>query len=281
MPTGLRLYSLKAYAAGARFGAKGDSVKLTPALTAIRHFFLTPLFWGAILYMTLSSSSSVAQTSILPGVKEGHCSEIKGNADNTTFVCLVWDRRPENFSEPRQIQIYRKGEQPQTIESGEPIREWHFWSNGKQLAVHFGETAADGNFILYDLASGRQVGSFSGVSETSELPQWAKSQSQLEDESVPEGPAYAQQRTAWIAKVLRRLDTIHPGMTRKDLDRLVTAEGGLSTRLERTYVFIDCPYIKVDVHFKAAAGTTNSLGENPEDVIESVSKPYLEFSVGD
>jgi hypothetical protein len=70
-------------------------------------------------------------------------------------------------------------------------------------------------------------------------------------------------------------------MTRKDLDRLLTTEGGLSTRLQREYVFVECPYIKVDVRFKAAAGTTDSLGENPEDVIESVSKPYLEFSIVD
>jgi hypothetical protein len=256
-------------------------MKPLPAVTAIRSLFLKPLSRSAILCMALSCCSSGAQTSILPGVEDGHCSEIRGNADNTTLVCLVWDHRDENFSDPRQIQIYRKGEQPQTIESSEPIREWHFWSNGKQLAVHFGEKGVGGTFILYDVASGKQVESVSGVSEPSGLPQWAKSQSQLEDESVPEGLAYAQQRTAWIAKVLKRLQVIQPGMTRKDLDRLLTTEGGLSTRFQRKYVFVDCPYIKVDVRFKAAAGTTDLLGENPEDVIESVSRPYLEFSIAD
>lgn len=215
------------------------------------------------------------------GVENGHCSEIRGNADNTTLVCLVWDHRDENFSDPRQIQIYRKGEQPQTIASSEPIREWHFWSKGKQLAVHFGEKGVGGIFILYDLASGKQAESVSGVSELSGLPQWAKSQSQLDDESVPEGLAYAQQRTAWIAKVLKRLEGIQPGMTRKDLDRLLTTEGGLSTRFQRKYVFVDCPYIKVDVRFKARAETTDTLSEYTEDVIESVSKPYLEFSIAD
>ena len=231
--------------------------------------------------MALASSFAAAQTSIIPGVEEGHCSEIRGNAENTTLVCQVWDRRPENFSEPHQLQIYRKGEQPQTIKSGEPIREWHYWSNSKQLAVHFGDNGASGNFVLYDLASGKQVETFSGVSETSALPQWAKTQSQLQDESVPEGPSYNQQRTAWIAKVLKKLDTIHPRMTRNDIDPLLTTVGGLSQRLQRTYIFVDCPYIKVNVRFKAAAGTTDSLGESPEDIIESVSKPYLEFSIMD
>jgi hypothetical protein len=255
-------------------------MELMPASRAIRFLSLTPLR-GAILFMALACSLGVAQTSILPGVKEGHCSEIRGNADNTTLVCLVWDRRPENFSEPRQIQIYRKGEQPQTIESGEPIQEWHFWKNGEQLAIHFGAQGPSSNFALYDTASGKQVERISGILEPSELPQWAKSQSQLRNESVPEGPPYRQQRTDWIAKVLDRLNSIHPGMKRKELDRVLTTEGGLSTRLERTYVFLDCQYIKVDIRFRATAGTTNSFGESPEDVIESVSKPYLEFGHSD
>jgi hypothetical protein len=238
---------------------------------------LIPL-WGSILSIALAGSSSVAQTSIIPGVNEGHCSEIRGNAANTAFVCLVWDHQPENFSEPRQIQIFRKGEQPQTIESGEPIREWHFWRDGKQLAIHSGARGASGNFALYDTASGRPIERISGISDPRALPEWAKSPSQLRDESVPEGPAYRQQRTDWIAKVLDRLNSIHPGMKRKDLDPILTTEGGLSTRLQRTYVFLDCKYIKVDIRFKAAAGTTDLFGESPEDLIESVSKPYLEFS---
>jgi hypothetical protein len=231
--------------------------------------------------MALACFLGVSQTSLLPGVMEGHCSEISGNADNTSLVCLVWDRRPENFSEPCQLQIYRRGEQPQTIELGEPIREWHFWRNGKQLAIHFGAQGPSGNFALYDTASGKQIERVSGISESSGLPQWAKSQSQLRDESVPEGPTYRQQRTDWIAKVLDRLNSIRPGMKRKDLDRVLSTEGGLSTRLQRRYVFLDCQYIKVDVRFIAAAGTTNLFGESPEDVIESVSKPFLEFGHSD
>jgi hypothetical protein len=209
-------------------------MELMPASSTIRFLFLTPLR-GATLFMALVCSLGVAQTSILPGVKEGHCSEIRGNADNTALACVVWDRRPENFSQPRQIQIYRKGEQPQTIEVGEPIQEWHFWKNGKQLAIHSGAQGHSGNFTLYDTTSGKQVERVSGISEPSGLPQWAKSQSQLRDESAPEGPTYRQERTDWIAKVLDRLNSIHPGMTGKDLDAFLTTEGGLSTPIQRTY----------------------------------------------
>jgi hypothetical protein len=254
-----------------------------------RDLFCVLLLIAPSIFAQTSSSSTAAQDaapvspaqSLIPGVKDGHCSEIRGTPENASFVCLVWDRRPENFSQPRQLEIYRKAERPQTIESGEPIREWHFWSNYQQLAVHFGEAETGGSFVLYDLASGKQIGKITNPSESSGLPQWAKSPSQLRDESVPEGPAYAQQRTDWIAKVLSRIDSIHAGMTRKDLNRVLTTEGGLSTRLQRTYVFVDCPYIKVEVRFKAAAGTTDLIGESPGDVIESISKPYLEFSIAD
>ena len=256
-------------------------MKPLPAARQTRLLFLKLLSRSAISWMAFSCCSSGAQTSILPSVEDGHCSEIRGNADNATLVCLVWDRRNENFSNPHQLQIYRKGEQPQTIEASEPIVSLHFWKNGKQLAIQFGKKGVGGNFILYDLASGKQVESIFRVAEPTGLPQWAKSQSQLEDESVPEGPAYASQRTAWIAKVLRRLDGIQPGMSRKDLDRLLTTEGGLSTLFQRTYVLIECPSIKVDIRFRAATGTTDSLGESPEDVIESVSKPYLQLPIAD
>ena len=252
--------------------------------------------WVLYCVLFLAALSLFAQSSFLPmlaqdaesgatttirGIAEGHCSEIGGNANNSTVVCLVWDRRPENFSEPRQLQIYRKGEKPQTIESGEIIREWHYWNNSQQLAVHFGGMGASGNFVLYDLASGKEAEHFSGAPDPSDLPQWAKSQSQVQDESVPEGPEYIQQRTAWIAKVLRRLDSVRPGMIRRDLDRTLTPDGGMSTRLQKTYLFVGCPYIKVDVRFRAAAGMTDSFGESPEDLIESVSKPYLEVSHAD
>ena len=92
---------------------------------------------------------------------------------------------------------------------------------------------------------------------------------------------YEQQRTQWIAKVPRKIEVIHRGMKRKQLDRILTTEGGLSVRSQKTYVSRKCLYIEVDIRFSSAAGNTNAFGENPEDVIESVSKPYLAWSVFD
>jgi hypothetical protein len=64
-------------------------------------------------------------------------------------------------------------------------------------------------------------------------------------------------------------------MQRKDLLNLFTTEGGLSTAHRRTYVLIECPYIKVDIQFKAGSSESN------EDLIVSMSKPYLAWGVMD
>lgn len=85
----------------------------------------------------------------------------------------------------------------------------------------------------------------------------------------------------WIAKVLRRIENIKPGMRRRDLLKVFKGEGGLSDRFHRTYVHIECPYIKVDVRFKAASNEHDTLREDSEDVIETISRPYLAFSVPD
>jgi hypothetical protein len=91
----------------------------------------------------------------------------------------------------------------------------------------------------------------------------------------------AEERTRWIAKVLRQIGKIKLGMGRKDLLAVFTTEGGISTRTQRTYVYTECPYIKVTVRFKAVSGESVGLDEDPDDIIESVSQPYLGWSVMD
>jgi len=104
-------------------------------------------------------------------------------------------------------------------------------------------------------------------------------------------PSGAQQTTrahvVWVAEVLKRMQTIKPGMTRKTLLTVFTTEGGLSTGLRRTFVSRDCPYFKVDVEFQAvgpAARGENgrmTLAESNDDIILKLSTPYLQFSVVD
>ena len=73
------------------------------------------------------------------------------------------------------------------------------------------------------------------------------------------------------------MQTINVGMTRSDLMKVFTAEGGLSTTSERTYVYHQCPHIKVDVKFAASSRDE----ELPTDKIVEVSRPYLAWSVYD
>ena len=105
-------------------------------------------------------------------------------------------------------------------------------------------------------------------------------------------PVEAQEPTApdhvaWVAEVLKRMQTIKPGTTRKALLTVFKTEGGLSTPLQRTFVSRDCPYFKVNVEFHAVGRPERdvegrvTMDEGDEDVIVKVSVPYLEFSVMD
>jgi hypothetical protein len=81
--------------------------------------------------------------------------------------------------------------------------------------------------------------------------------------------------------VLRQIGKFKPGMRRKDLLKVFTTEGGLSTQTQRTYVYIECPYIKLTVHFKASSNESAEIPDDPDDIIESISQPYLQWGVYD
>jgi hypothetical protein len=92
---------------------------------------------------------------------------------------------------------------------------------------------------------------------------------------------------SWVAEVLKRIETIKPGMTREDLLKVFTTEGGLSTGLQRTFVIRDCPYFKIDVQFKAVGRPSRdgngrvTLEEGSQDLIVQISRPYSQFGISD
>ena len=95
------------------------------------------------------------------------------------------------------------------------------------------------------------------------------------------------EHTEWIAERLREMNTIEVGMTRGELLSIFMTEGGLSTRLMRTYVNRRCPYMKVDVEFEPVgrpaydAEGRVTLVESDEDLITQLSEPYLAWIVAD
>jgi hypothetical protein len=90
-------------------------------------------------------------------------------------------------------------------------------------------------------------------------------------------PQTVSAHTEWIAGVLKATQSIKVGMNRSDLLKVFTTEGGLSWSTQRTYVYRQCPYIKVDVKFAASSNTE----ELPKDKIVEISRPYLAWSVMD
>ena len=99
----------------------------------------------------------------------------------------------------------------------------------------------------------------------------------------PTQPEYV----AWVAQTLKRMQTVKVGMTRAELMRVFTTEGGISTPLQRVFVSRDCPYFKVEVRFRAVGRPERDSNgrvimiEGGEDEIIEISRPYLQFSVID
>lgn len=84
--------------------------------------------------------------------------------------------------------------------------------------------------------------------------------------------------TQWVAEVLKQIETVKPGMTRKQLDDVFRTEGGLSTVHQRTYVTRACRYFKVDVEFRIVGRRERDgrIVEDDSDVITRISRPYLQ-----
>jgi len=96
----------------------------------------------------------------------------------------------------------------------------------------------------------------------------------LQSGTLPGEPVIDWEHSQWVSSVLAWIATIKPGMTRSDLLRVFTTEGGLSTRTHRTYVLKQCRTIKVDVEYSIS-------GNEAEDKITQISKPYLDYGICD
>ncbi|HEY3988153.1 MAG TPA: hypothetical protein VGM02_02560 [Acidobacteriaceae bacterium] len=92
--------------------------------------------------------------------------------------------------------------------------------------------------------------------------------------------------TRSMDQVLKDVSSIQPGMTRAELLKVFTTEGGLSTRDAQQFVYRRCPYIKVIVNFRKPDDADIDWGDAPEeewkgDIIQTISKPFLEYSITD
>ena len=90
----------------------------------------------------------------------------------------------------------------------------------------------------------------------------------------------ATNHSQWVANSLKEIQTVKVGMTRQDLLKIFTTEGGWATRRSRTYVYRQCHYIKVHVEFESVGEPKDNSREFGNDKIIS-PKPYLENMVID
>jgi hypothetical protein len=92
------------------------------------------------------------------------------------------------------------------------------------------------------------------------------------------------QHIKWVEASLKKMLTIRPEMTRSDLMKVFTTEGGRVSRTDQTFVYKDCPYFKVHVNFQPASPGKHPQDRwtgSPDDKIRSISQPYLEWTVAD
>jgi hypothetical protein len=87
--------------------------------------------------------------------------------------------------------------------------------------------------------------------------------------------------TKRISDILTECTKITRGTTRTELLKVFTTEGGISTAKHRTLVHHRCPYIKVDVDFTLSDPKQSAVDERPTDTVSKISKPYLDWSIGD
>ena len=85
----------------------------------------------------------------------------------------------------------------------------------------------------------------------------------------------------WVESALKDMESVSAGMTREQLQRVFTTEGGISNPSERRYVYKGCPLFKVQVEFQTRKSSEGRPLESPDDVIIKISKPFLERTIVD
>ncbi len=90
-----------------------------------------------------------------------------------------------------------------------------------------------------------------------------REQNQVEDELATQ-----------VKAALQDSSTLKPGMTRADVLKLFTTDGGLSPFTQNRFVWRRCDRIKIQVTFRLT--NPNQETRTSSDTIVSVSKPYIE-----
>jgi hypothetical protein len=194
----------------------------------------------------------------------------------------VWDERILNKSGDLAAVAVMKSVPVQEMTSPEKTRQilliLHLAFEAPQLIVERSNRAPTAAMLLLDKLERTEFGRQPNVISNArfEIEHNTTTGRPLENVSLPGEPVVDWEHTQWVGSVLTWTDDIKPGMTRNDLLRVFTVEGGISTRTRRTYVLKRCPYIHVDVEFSPAANWQDHPNQLFDDKILRISKPYLD-----
>jgi hypothetical protein len=82
-----------------------------------------------------------------------------------------------------------------------------------------------------------------------------------------------------VRQALNDSGRIKAGMTRRDVEKYFSVEGGMNFPLNTRYVYSKCRYIKIDIEFRSAPGNKKLM--SPNDVVSDFSKLYIEYPIAD
>jgi hypothetical protein len=89
------------------------------------------------------------------------------------------------------------------------------------------------------------------------------------------------ERRAWVERCIKDFQSIKPGMTRSQVEKLLRHDGGLMQATQWRYRHPDCDYFKIDVDYSVKRDSSGQLLDSANDKVVAVSKPYLEWPVDD
>ena len=89
------------------------------------------------------------------------------------------------------------------------------------------------------------------------------------------------ERRAWLERCIKDFQSIKPGLTRGQVDKLLRHDGGLMQATHWRYRHPDCDYFKVDVDYAMKPDAAGGFVASANDRVVAVSKPYLEWPIDD
>jgi hypothetical protein len=85
----------------------------------------------------------------------------------------------------------------------------------------------------------------------------------------------------WLNDRYAEATSIQPGMSRADLLRVFEEDGGLQRIPATRYLLRSCHMIKIEVNFDTEYGQAYKEKPDADLKITKVSKPYLQYPIGD